>query len=115
VGTLTAGCSGAATFVRGLDVACLTAGFAAGFVATAVLAGGFLGFRTLDFPAVAGFDFVSRAAVLAAAFPAVPLAVVGLRAGEREDAAFFVAPFAAARLVPEPVDRAGFVSLAAFG
>jgi hypothetical protein len=98
-----------------LDVACLAAGFVAGFLAA--------GFRTPEFLAVTGFAFVSRAAVslavsffaLAAAvdFPAMALVVAGLRAGERDEVAFC---FAAVRFAPEPADRAdfGFVSLAAF-
>jgi hypothetical protein len=104
------------------------AGFlAVGFVATAVVPAGFLaaGFWTPEFLTVTDFDLVSRAAVWLAAsffalvaavdFRALVLAVAGLRAGERDEAVFWAAAFAAGRLVPEPADRAGLVSLVAFG
>jgi hypothetical protein len=123
-------------FADGLELACVAtvfvAGFlTAGFAATVALLADFLaaGFWVADFPVVAVFNFVSRPAdcfpasffavafVAALDFRAVALALSSFRADDRDDAAFWVVPFAAARFVPEPSDRAGFgfVSLADFG
>jgi hypothetical protein len=101
------------------------AGFlAAGFVVTVKFAGDFLTacVWVADFLATAVFPLVSRApACLAAGFLAALLdfcalarAVADLRSGERDAAAFWDAPFAAVRFVPERAGF-GFVSLAAFG
>jgi len=130
-GSLAAGCGVTTTLIRGfadgLASACFAAAFAAGFltagfVVTVPLAVNPLetGFWPEVCLAAAGFDLVSRAldcfaasflAVAAPAplaFRAVSLAVPGLRAGDRDAVAFWVAPFIAARLVPEPPVRAVF-------
>jgi len=77
-----------------------------------------LGFAAADFRLVPVFDFVSLVlGCFAANFRAVVLVGVGFRADDRDDAAFWVVPFAAGRFVPEPPDRAvfGLASWATFG